>query len=327
MTLEPLGRFEWERLLLRCDLPRTTKYVGLVLAVFTNRDGGNAHPGNRRLAALTGLKERALENNLKTLRELGLIERTEEGNGNRYYRRADCYRLTLPDDLDERVSFVPDPGLTLNPHRDAGSNDGPGMDAAAGTDADPFQNPHAGTQNPHPRTPEPAPGCAPSRKSTTDVFTMDEKRRSDADASGSRGARPTEETFNGFAAARRQTLIREGEELSSDDEEFVTSVIREDYVRHVLGDLDGAEQSTADGMLANGAHPKAIINKVLKDRGESERDYQDAQACLMLLPDDVQRRCLETADQHIAQHFPDASRRYRLIYAARLARRMTFEEM
>jgi DNA-binding transcriptional ArsR family regulator len=109
--VKPLGRFAWERLLLGCELPRVTKLVGLALAVYANRDGSNAHPGNRRLAAWSQLTERAVKQHLATLRDLGLIERTEKGHGNRFYRRADCYQLTEPADLHDRVRLINDPGV------------------------------------------------------------------------------------------------------------------------------------------------------------------------------------------------------------------------
>lgn len=130
--VEPLGRFDWERLLSACTLPRTTKLVGLLLAMYANADGSNAHPGRRRLAAWSQMTERAIEQHLTTLRNLGLIERIEKGHGNRFYRRADCYRLTVPVDLHDRVTLIPDPAL-------------PALDANAGSGSSPVDNP----QNPN----------------------------------------------------------------------------------------------------------------------------------------------------------------------------------
>lgn len=179
MTLEPCGRFEWERVLVACDLPKTTKLVGLMLAIYTNAGGGNAHPGNRRLAAWCGLGEQAIERNLKTLRELGLVERVEKGRGNRYYRRADCYRLTVPDDLHDRVTLLPDPGLSgngaspstvLNPSPVTGSriqNPSPGTGSNGAAE---FLNPSPEVLNPSLATLEPVAGDAPTSMYNTDAL-------------------------------------------------------------------------------------------------------------------------------------------------------------
>jgi hypothetical protein len=170
--LEPLNRFEWERALLAADIPRNAKLVGLILAVYANGDDGtNAHPGNPRLVAWSGLSDRAVERQLALMRDKGLIFRTEKGHGNEHYRRADCYRLTAPVDYAARgLSFRPDPAIkSQNPPDVAGS--GPvddsqnPPDVAGSTSKGEVLNPPLATLNPPLATPEPATGDGlPSRK-------------------------------------------------------------------------------------------------------------------------------------------------------------------
>lgn len=39
------------------------------------------------------------------------------------------------------------------------------------------------------------------------------------------------------------------------------------WLEEQLDGFDGFEESTVHGMLASGGHPKAILNKIRKDRG------------------------------------------------------------
>jgi Helix-turn-helix domain len=93
-------RFEWERSIRLLDLPATTKLVGLMLATYADGNtGGNAHPGQDRLAAECNLSERSVNDHLETLRHLGLLDRTYRGRANQYSRTADTYALTVPADV------------------------------------------------------------------------------------------------------------------------------------------------------------------------------------------------------------------------------------
>ncbi len=131
---EPITKFEWERLILLVDIPPMTKLIGLALAVYARRDGGNIHPGQARLAKETGLTDRSVRSHLERLRELGLIERTERGVGNAHMRRADVFRTTIPEDVLDRVEAMRQrdaqeqemkrklrSGSSMNRNEDAGS--------------------------------------------------------------------------------------------------------------------------------------------------------------------------------------------------------------
>lgn len=100
------GRYEWERIIRRVQLGRTTKFVALTLATYADADGSRVRPGEARLAAVTELTERAVRNSLKTLRELGLIERVYKGGRHGTYGVATVYRLTIPTNLLDRVELL-----------------------------------------------------------------------------------------------------------------------------------------------------------------------------------------------------------------------------
>lgn len=100
------GRYEWERLIRRVRIGRTTKFVALALATYADADGSRVRPGEARLAAVTELTDRAVRNALKSLRELGLIERVNKGGRHGMYGMADVYRLAIPVDLLDRLELL-----------------------------------------------------------------------------------------------------------------------------------------------------------------------------------------------------------------------------
>ncbi|GAA2018662.1 hypothetical protein GCM10009839_13570 [Catenulispora yoronensis] len=90
MQHHPIGTFDWQHKVAKADLPLTTKAVAMFLAHFANADGSRVHPGEKKLAKILDLTERAVRSHLAKLREIGLIERVEHGQW------ADVYQLTLP---------------------------------------------------------------------------------------------------------------------------------------------------------------------------------------------------------------------------------------
>jgi hypothetical protein len=88
---------EWTRTLRQLELKSTTKLVGFVLATYADYDtGGNAYPGEERLAADCNITTRCCRTHLKILRECGLVERRERPHGQRGV--ADTYCLRMPAD-------------------------------------------------------------------------------------------------------------------------------------------------------------------------------------------------------------------------------------
>lgn len=148
--LTPVGRFEWERVVQRVRLGRTTKLVALGLATHGNADGSSIRPGVERLAVDLESDERTIRRALDRLRQVGLVERVDSGAS--WGRRgwADVYRLTMPADLLSKVELLP---LPTKEHRTAQSGDRrserPKHRTAA--PADPERN--TGHQRPDHRTP------------------------------------------------------------------------------------------------------------------------------------------------------------------------------
>jgi hypothetical protein len=103
---DPPFRYEWERVVKAVILPSTTKHVALNLATYADGDGRDVFPGNERLTDDTGLSDKTVRTALDRLRAVGLIERVSIGSRAGRRGLADVYRLTIPDDLLERVLLV-----------------------------------------------------------------------------------------------------------------------------------------------------------------------------------------------------------------------------
>lgn len=121
-----VGRFEWERTVRALALPSTTKLVALMLASYTDgASGGNAHPGEDRLAADCSLSDRAVRSHLQRLRETGLLVRSYRGRANQHARSADVYELDLPSDVTAKVGLTPrHPALGGSRYRNEASGSG-----------------------------------------------------------------------------------------------------------------------------------------------------------------------------------------------------------
>lgn len=104
--LVPVDRFEWERIVRRVQMPSGTKYLALMLATYADQDGSRIRPGVERLALVMCVTDRTVKRSLSALRELGLIERTKQGN--RHAGLADTYRLTVPSTVLDEPMLSPD---------------------------------------------------------------------------------------------------------------------------------------------------------------------------------------------------------------------------
>jgi hypothetical protein len=101
-----MDRFDWERVIARAELPLITKAIGAFLAMHANPDGSNVHPGEERLADITGKTERYVRDQIALLRDLGLIERVQHG---KVSERFDRYQLTVPGAGHEPIRMRMDP--------------------------------------------------------------------------------------------------------------------------------------------------------------------------------------------------------------------------
>jgi hypothetical protein len=105
-ALMPIGRYEWERLVRRIVMPKPHKLLAFVLATYADSDGTRVRPGNDVLADVTGDSEKNVRRILGALRELGLLSLVSRGGGRGGRGKASQYRLTIPDDLLDRVTLL-----------------------------------------------------------------------------------------------------------------------------------------------------------------------------------------------------------------------------
>lgn len=119
-TREPIGRFEWERILRRIQVSvPSVKLVGFVMATYASADGTNVRPGQRRLAAVLGTSEMTVRRGQSELEATGMLEMVFKGHSlgrGQSGGYASEYRLTVPSDLLERVPMLdPDEGNDRTP--------------------------------------------------------------------------------------------------------------------------------------------------------------------------------------------------------------------
>jgi hypothetical protein len=109
-TRQPIGRFEWERILRRIQVSApSVKLVGFTMATYADSSGGRVRPGQTRLAAVMGTSISTVRRGQSELEALGMLEMLTKG---RSYGRghagafASEYRLSVPSDLLEAVPML-----------------------------------------------------------------------------------------------------------------------------------------------------------------------------------------------------------------------------
>jgi hypothetical protein len=109
-TREPIGRFEWERILRRIQVSvPSVKLVGFAMATYANADGTKIRPGQKRLAAVLGTSEMTVRRGQGELEVIGMLEMIFKGHSlgrGQSGGYASEYRLTVPSDLLERVPML-----------------------------------------------------------------------------------------------------------------------------------------------------------------------------------------------------------------------------
>lgn len=167
--LRPVGRFEWEQIILRARLSglitgnaRGTrggvsgaafKAVALAWAAHADPDGGNIYPGDATIAVEAEVGLKVVKAVKAAMIELGLTERVQAGA--RRLRRHDVYRLTLPTDLLDRVEVLTPAALRMaavaeyeRQRGKRGGSTGPLKGPIAEGPSDPRQNGVEGPQDP-----------------------------------------------------------------------------------------------------------------------------------------------------------------------------------
>lgn len=105
-VLKPVDRFEWERIVRRVQMHSTTKFLALMLATYADQDGTRVRPGVEKLVLVMCVSEKTVKRALSDLRDIGLIQRTKQGN--RHAGMADEYRLVCPSNLMDRPMLSPE---------------------------------------------------------------------------------------------------------------------------------------------------------------------------------------------------------------------------
>ncbi|MDV6271086.1 hypothetical protein [Rhodococcus globerulus] len=103
---QPVGRFEWERLIRRVSMPTGVKFLALMLATFADQDGSRVRPGVGHLALTLEVSARTVSRGFVWLRDNGFVTRVRQGN--RYENMADEYQLSVPADILGRLILEPE---------------------------------------------------------------------------------------------------------------------------------------------------------------------------------------------------------------------------
>lgn len=102
-TREPIGRFEWERIVRRAVIkPPSAKFLGLMMATYASADGSRVRPGRDRLAAVMGTSMSVVDRGQRSLEKLGFLDKVYKGHGAGRGRKggfASEFQLTVPSDL------------------------------------------------------------------------------------------------------------------------------------------------------------------------------------------------------------------------------------
>jgi hypothetical protein len=106
LGLEPVGRFEWERLIRRARLDASVMLVALTLATYANGDGSSVKPGQKRIKNVTGYSKATICRALARLREIGLLGYVFQASKDGREGTADEYQLTFPLDLFQRIEMI-----------------------------------------------------------------------------------------------------------------------------------------------------------------------------------------------------------------------------
>jgi hypothetical protein len=185
---QPIGRFDWEKLIFRAELPRHLKTVCWALAIWGNKDGSNVKPGQ----ALTGdgleLSERSVGVYTDELVGLGWLILVRRGGGTGREGRANVYQLSTPGAL---APMRLDPDYNRYYPKRAGKKPSPKSDPKPTSGQHPVdnavENPIAPESDPKPTSGKsadrPEVGYTPTRsglptdpKPTSDYQTIDQPK-------------------------------------------------------------------------------------------------------------------------------------------------------
>lgn len=93
---KPVGRFDWERLVDRAEMPKHLKALAYVMAHYANRDGSNVRVGRKLLADILDDSEHTVSTNREALVSMGFLTLIKRGGGRGGDGTVNVYRLTDP---------------------------------------------------------------------------------------------------------------------------------------------------------------------------------------------------------------------------------------
>lgn len=109
---EPL--YDWIGIIDRCTwsglgmAPKTIRAISTRFGLHADPNGSNCRPGVARVAMLTGYDYKTVKDVIAILDSLGLIAKVSSGSGRPAPGKfsANCYQLTIPEDLIERLDVL-----------------------------------------------------------------------------------------------------------------------------------------------------------------------------------------------------------------------------
>lgn len=105
-----VGRFEWERLMVSSSLPRPTKTILAMLAMFMSENGGDARPGRNAMEIVTGRGKSVVSEHLRVAIDAGYLIEVERGGFRGTTTRASEYAAAVPKPVfDTREAILAAP--------------------------------------------------------------------------------------------------------------------------------------------------------------------------------------------------------------------------
>lgn len=223
--------YEWINTWRYVIVQPSVKLVGFAAASFANKDGTSVRPGVRRLMGITGYSNRAVVDALTTLRWLGFLWRSKAGTRTPEGGDADEHWLCLPRDMShipiaDFKTGVPPAFEELSPQARSVAE-------------------ILGVVKRFPEQPSEL-SSGPSELTSlvevtsvhhTNPFTNSNDHAAEQQAGARASSRAADDSFGAYI-----------------------------FIDESVGGLDPVEASTVNGMLADGRHPNAIINKIRSER-------------------------------------------------------------
>ena len=271
MKQSGVNKYAWAKACARADTSVTAKAVGLCLLNYSTARGTNAHPGHARIAQELRVSEKTVSRGIAALIDAGLIRQIGEGRQASRRNWASVYRLTMPPQIDETETLDEPPEEPpeetaeplATPSRPSREDCGPQdiRDRPADISGRPEDTSvhlsNLVTSNPLTSVPMPLPrDHAPGATDAADQAPAVEDGV--CLAQGTQIDDPLPE----YAVALQAFLT-----LGCDKMGFDNWCALSTHIEAECGWLDMDESRQVDGMLQDGRHPKAIVNKIRKDRG------------------------------------------------------------